>query len=439
MKRRIKKALAMMLVFAMMIPLVGCNQTNMPQGTEDSMDFPVDEKEATDEMKAASMDFAVRLLQASLEQPPMTDDYAEIQMLPPNVLLSPISVYMALAMTTNGANGDTLTELEEALGLSREELNSYAYQYLENLSSGEDYKLSMANSIWYTDDEKFTVKDTFVQEAAQYYSAGVYAKSFQNPATVSEINAWVETNTDGYIKEIINDISDDTVMILVNALAFEAKWENPYADSDIKDGIFTMEDGATQTVYFMNSEENLYLEDDKATGFIKYYADKKYAFVALLPNEGVGVNEYILGLNGAHLQEMIENPTEIKVYASIPQFEIDYQTELVEVFESMGVNAAFHYETADFTNLGEYKDENIFIDNILHKTYLEVNQDGTKGGASTAVIMDSMGAVPNQEESKTVRLDRPFIYMIIDCENNQPIFMGTLMYGTYPVKCGTAE
>lgn len=435
MKKIIKRALAITLAFSMMIPLVGCNQAKEPQGTEEVPDVQA----VTDEMDASAMDFSVRLLQATLEQTPTTDDYAEIQMLPPNILLSPISVYMALSMTTNGANGDTLTELEEALGLSRDELNSYAYHYLASLSSGEDYKLSMANSIWYTDDEKFTVKDEFIKDVTQYYKAGVYAKPFQDPATVKEINAWVDENTDGYIKEILNDISEDAVMILVNALAFNAKWENAYADSDIKDGTFTMEDGATQAAYFMNSEESLYLEDEKATGFIKYYADKKYAFVALLPNEGVSVNEYILGLNGAHLQQMVENPTEVKVYASIPQFEVDYQVGMNDIFKSMGVNAAFDFNTADFTNLGEYEDKNVFISEIMHKTYLEVNQDGTEGGASTTVIMEAVGMAPNQEESKIVCLDRQFLYMIIDCENNQPIFMGTLMHSTYPQKCGTIE
>lgn len=433
---KIKRCVAMMLVIVTTISLVGCNQIGAPQGSENNTELEV--IEITEEMKASNMDFALRLLQTTLQTPPEMID-AEIQQLPPNALISPISVYIALAMTVNGANGDTLTQMEEALGLTRDEINSYAYHYWSNIANGEQYKLHMANSIWYTDDEKFTVKEDFVKKVSEYYGADVYAKDFSDPETVSEINAWVEDQTEGYIKDMINRLSEDDVMILLNALAFEAKWDTPYSDTDIRDGIFTFTDGATQTLYFMDSEESLYLEDEKATGFIKYYADKKYAFVALLPNEGIGLTEYVCGLDSAHLWEMIQNPTEIKVYASIPQFEVEDSLVMNDILESMGITDAFHYEIADFSNLGEYEDESLYINKVLHKTYLEVNQDGTKGAASTAVIVDSLGAAPLGGEVKTVYLNRPFMYMIIDCENNQPIFMGTFEYGTNPRKCGTVK
>lgn len=159
---------------------------------------------------------------------------------------------------------------------------------------------------------------------------------------------------------------------------------------------------------------------------MKYYKGGKYAFVALLPSEGVSVSEYIASLDGEKLTEMLENPKYYTVFASIPKFETGYDCEMSKILAEMGMPDAFDSGKADFTGLGASSSGNIFIGRVLHKTFISVAEKGTKAGAVTAVEMkdESCGF---EGEVKKVYLDRPFVYMLVDCENNIPFFIGTMM------------
>lgn len=215
-------------------------------------------------------------------------------------------------------------------------------------------------------------------------------------------------------------------MYLVNALAFEAEWADIYERDQVRDGIFTLENGATQDVEFMYGEESNYLEDKNATGFLKYYKECQYAFVALLPNEGVSVSEYLKTLDGEHVKQLITGRTNPTVNTAIPKFESEYSTEMSEVLSDMGMELAFDENKANFSGLGTSTEGNIFINRVLHKTFISVGEKGTKAGASTVVEMvDKSSAMV--VDSKTVYLDRPFIYMLIDCQTNIPFFIGTMM------------
>ena len=180
-------------------------------------------------------------------------------------------------MTANGAKEETLAQMESVLGMTKDELNIYLYSYMKKLPNGEKYKLSLANSIWFTDDESFTVNRDFLQTNADYYGADIYKSPFDQK-TCKEINKWVEDNTDGMIPEILDEINSEAVMYLVNALAFDAEWAKLYRESSVKYGKFTKEDGSEQNVELMYNTENVYLEDDNASGFMKYYKDGKYAW-----------------------------------------------------------------------------------------------------------------------------------------------------------------
>lgn len=362
------------------------------------------------ESSVAPTDFAVRLFQTGAQSGK-------------NTLISPVSVLYALAMTANGAEGETLAQMEETLGMSVSELNDYLYAYMNSLPEAEKYKLSVANAIWFTDDERFTVEQDFLQTNADYYGAGIYQAPFDD-STLADINNWVEDNTDGMIKDVLDNIPEEAVMYLVNALAFDAEWQSIYKENQVRDAVFTKEDGTQQDIELMYSQEYSYIEDDKAAGFIKYYADSKYAFVALLPNEGVSVEEYVASLSGEHLAALLAEPQEAAVSAAIPRFECEYGVELSDILAAMGMTDAFDMYNADFTGLGHSEDENIFISRVIHKTYIAVDERGTKAGAVTAVGMSSAADTP---EPKRVILDRPFVYMLIDCEANLPLFIGTMM------------
>ncbi|WP_347490375.1 serpin family protein [Desulfoscipio sp. XC116] len=339
-----------------------------------------------------------------------------------NTLVSPLSVLCALAMTANGAEGATLAQMEDAFGLHVPELNDYLHTYLQNLPSGDKYKVSVADSIWFRDDKNLTVKKDFLQTNADYYSASIYKAAFDE-TTLKDINAWVSDNTDGMIENILDEIPNGAIMYLINALAFDAEWANIYSEDQVRDGAFTTESGATRDVEMMYSSEHRYLEDGNATGFVKYYADRRYAFAALLPNEGVSVADYIASLTGDGLMSTLNNAQNVAVETAIPKFESEYAVEMNDILKAMGITDAFDADSADFTGIVESAG-NIFISRVLHKTHIAVDEKGTKAGAATAVEMKLTGAL--LDKPPTVHLDRPFVYLLIDCDTNLPIFIGTV-------------
>lgn len=359
-----------------------------------------------DSQNVKSTDFALRLFKASSKDGE-------------NSLVSPLSVISALAMTANGAEKNTLSQMEEVLGMTRDELNLYLRTYIGNLPQGDSYKLKLANSIWFTDDKRFKVNQNFLQTNADFYGADIYSAPM-NDATLKEINGWVNKNTDQMIPEIVKEMPENTVMCLLNALAFDAEWE--YMFGGTKDGTFTKEDGTKQTAKFMRQEEySDYIEDENAVGLVKYYKDKKYAFVALLPNEGISISKYVNSLDGKALNKLLSSRQTSKLYVSIPKFETEYEVEMSQTLQGMGMTDAFNERRANFTGLGKYSGENLFITRVVHKTFISVTEKGTSAGAATGVFIGTESApVP-------IVLDRPFVYMLIDCENNVPFFIGTMM------------
>jgi len=341
-----------------------------------------------------------------------------------NTLISPLSVISALAMTAGGADGNTLSQMEQVFGMDKDTLDGYISSYVGGLPQGDKYKLNLANSIWLRDSSSFSPNGDFLQHNADYYGADIYEAPFDD-STVKEINSWVSDNTDGMIDSIIDRISADTIMYLINALAFDAEWEEIYEKYDVRDGDFTKEDGSKISVDFMYSTEGAYIADELAAGFIKYYAGRKYAFVALLPNEGVSVEEYISSLNGEKLNRMLTSPESATVWASIPKFETKYSVEMSDILSTLGMPDAFDSTLADFSGMGT-ADGNIYINRVIHKTFISVGEKGTRAGAATVVEMNCTSAAPIVEP-KEVYLDRPFVYMLIDCENNVPFFIGAMM------------
>ncbi|NLO38210.1 MAG: serine protease [Ruminiclostridium sp.] len=416
MKKRMNAAvLCIVLLLSILLNLSGCGITAQAEdlmsgikANSVSTNIDIAGKDAT-----AVMDFAVRLFQQSVEDGS-------------NTLISPLSVLCALAMTANGARGETLSQMEEVFGLSVEELNEYLYICTNSLPDGDKSKLKIANSIWFKDDDSFTVEPNFLQANADYYGAGLYKAPFDS-STLSDINNWVNKNTDGMIQDILGSIPEEAVMYLVNALAFDAEWMKNYDKIQVRDMVFTKEDGTEQETELMYSEENQYLKDTNAVGLLKYYVGKNYAFAALLPDEGISVTEYVASLTGEKLAEILSNSEDVKVSAAIPKFKSEYSVELSEVLRAMGMTDAFNYNTSDFSGIGYSTDGYLYINRVLHKTFIEVDEKGTKARAVTAVGVGTAAGSVIVEEIKIVHLDRPFVYMLIDCEENFPIFIGTVM------------
>lgn len=339
-----------------------------------------------------------------------------------NVLISPLSIQLALAMTANGANGQTKAEMEALLGggIDIEELNEYLVTYVNKLPESEKYKLEIANSIWLKNGG-IVPNEGFLSTNKGYYDARIYSAPFDE-TTVNDINHWVSDKTDGMIDEIVNQIDPNSIMYLINAVMFDAEWASIYSKDQIEKGEFTSITGEKQTVDMMHSSEHRYVELDNATGFKKNYKYGKYSFVALLPNEGITLDELVESLDGEELLSAIKYAETTTVLAAMPKFSYEYTLKMNDVLKALDMPTAFDPNTADFTGMGQ-SDGNVYINSVTHKTFITVDEAGTKAGAVTSVEMAGTSA---PIEIKVVNLDRPFLYMIVDNETNLPIFVGTL-------------
>lgn len=403
MKKRFLAIVSFLMVILLCFNLAGCNEIKAQNLMKNITAQKVDLADDLSGGNAKMTDFGVRL-------------FKECEISGENTLISPLSVMYALAMTANGADGDTLAEMENVLGMPIGDLNNYFYSYKKSLPQGEKYKLNLANSIWV--DNTFNVKQEFLQSNADYYNIDVYKGDLNKKATLKDINNWVNDKTDKMIPKMVDENPDGTVMYLINALTFDAEWGEKYPTQKVKDGIFTCEDGTTRNISLMYKSEYYYIKDDNAQGFIKHYVDDKYAFVALLPDKDITVSEYVKSLDGAKLNQMLLNQENITVETAVPKFKTEYSVELPETLEAMGMVDAF-YPGADFSKLGN----EVFIDAVTHKTFIDVNEEGTTAAAATYVGIKK----GISQTEKIIYLNRPFVYMIIDCQNNVPVFMGTVM------------
>lgn len=339
-----------------------------------------------------------------------------------NQMISPYSILSALAMVSDGAAGVTLDEFEDMFGMSIEDMNAYLYLLGETLPN-DRCKFNSANAVWVNEDKKIELDKDYLQALSDYFDSNLYKESFSTD-TVDDINAFIKRNTNGMIPKMINDLDSDSAMVLVNALAFEGEWDRAYEDSQIYDWKFNNLDGSTSDIEIMSSTEFAYLKFDNGTGFIKDYKDSEYSFVGLLPDEDVDFEDFVNEMTGEKFINTVTNPDYTDVYVMIPKFQADYTVKLNDYLKDMGIESAFKGSTADFSAMTE--DQNsLYIDLVLHKTFIDVSEHGTKASAATVIEMkDEACAIVEFEEVKEVNLDRPFMYAIVDGETGTPVFIG---------------
>ena len=307
MKKKIISAISIFACISLAFNLSGCTETAQAENLMDKYeDTPYTVFTSPDNsFYNAETDFGLKLLKNTSEKNK-------------NNLVSPLSAIVCLAMVANGANGETQEQILTALSDETDinHLNGYLGKY--SISGDEDNKaLKSANSIWINKDMEYEICDEFLKTDAMYYRSGVYNESFDS-SIVDKINGWVNEHTDSMIKKITDKIDPDTAMILMNALAFESKWAEQYA-GDTWEQTFTCTDKSTQTADMMYFDENKYLEDDNAVGFIKPYEDGNYSFAVLLPDEDTDIDSYISSLSGEHLRNILNNAQRASVDVTMPK------------------------------------------------------------------------------------------------------------------------
>ena len=297
-----------------------------------------------------------------------------------NLTISPLSIFQALSLTTNGAKGETQTELLKLLdNREMEEINLINSNILSIIK--DNSSLEIANAIM----SKLTPLPTFIQ-----ISKEIYLSEIQPLNNVQQINKWCDTKTHGKIKKIIDKLESNIFMVILNAVYFKGQWINQFSEElTTKKSFYNFNSKKNEIKIntMINTEHFSYYEDSnlKAIEF-PFKKDFMSAFI-ILPNENININDFIDILDKDHeyIYTIIDNLKYLKVHIEMPKFEIEYKESLKKVIMDMGVNLAFN-NSADFSNIRNQND--LLIDDIIHKTYLKVNEDGTEAAAVTIVEMD---------------------------------------------------
>lgn len=336
-----------------------------------------------------------------------------------NTLTSPLSLLSALAMTINGAQGETLAQMEGALGMEAHDLNQYLYMYMEQLPTKGDNEIQLSNSIWERNSDDFTMSRTFALTNQTYLHSKYYRQPFDE-STRNEINWWVADKTDGKIDTLLTEeIPDDVMVYLINALSFDAVWDSPYTESAVSEGVFTTADGTEQTCELMSQSGNYYIALEGAQGFYKPYANDEFAFVAILPDGDL--DTYLETLDVDTVQQAMDATNLQYALTYLPKFAMESNAELSDVLSSLGMSDAFDLKRANFSGMGTFT-KNANFGQVLQKTMISVDEEGTKAGAVTAISMSTGTALPDT----IIRLDHPFFFMIVDTAVQLPLFMGVV-------------
>ncbi|MBE9467444.1 MAG: serpin family protein [Bacteroidetes bacterium] len=340
-----------------------------------------------------------------------------------NVFVSPLSVSIALAMTYNGADNETKTAMEETLrlnGLTTEEINS-SFKNIMNSLIGLDPKVAfnIANSIWYRDS--YHVEQNFIDVNKNFYDAEVNALDFADSQAKDIINKWVADKTNNKIKKIVDEISPETVMFLINAIYFKGDWKYKFDNSDTESKAFYLADGTTKNVLMMQQEGSFnYLSNDIFEAVELPYGGEKFSMVVLLPNEGKITADIINKLNDDNWNVWLSNFQKVSdIHIIMPKFKFEYEKNLNNVLIDMGLGIAFS-EKADFTKINSAG--GIAITKVKHKTFVDVNEEGTEAAAATSVEIGNTSVGP----SRVFNANKPFVFTIKEKSTNSIIFIGKM-------------
>ena len=408
---RFKLALILCLLLITMIIFTSCSYSDdlmkgINSNNEKGMSQPMDSK-----LNQAILDFTWKMFKDSSNNEG-------------NIMISPPSVYFALAMTANGADGETKEEMMKALSagnISLEDLNKGLYAWMNTITKDETVKLSIANSIWYRDD--FKANKDFLHINADYYSAAIQKLDFSRTSAVDTINKWVKDATNDKIDKIIEEIENDTVMFLINAIYFNGDWKHQFSANDTREGDFNSPDKTVKTEYMNRRGDMDYLQSNGITGVLLPYIDEQFAFIGLLPEEGDTPRALINNLSTLDLINLMKNKKEKEIELSIPKFESSYEDSLKDELSVLGMNIPFTPGSADFSKMSESGKDDLFISEVKHKTYVKVDEKGTEAAAATSVEVRLTGM---HMEIPKITFDRPFVYGIVDVTTGIPLFIGIM-------------
>ena len=339
-----------------------------------------------------------------------------------NVMVSPLSISLALAMTYNGADGTTREAMEETLhlsGLTVDEINA-SYNHLINamISLDPKVKLDIANSIWYRED--FSVEQIFLDINKTYFNAEVTPLDFAAPASLTRINNWVAENTNNKIEKILDAINPLDVMYLINAIYFKGMWTYQFDPELTEDIPFYLENGSEEEHPFMIMEADImYYSSDLMEAIELPYGKGDYSMIVIVPTSEKTIGDVIDQFTPENLGSWLDgfySRKGLKIH--LPKFRFEYEKSLKEALSALGMAIAFSPVEADFSKINPNYD--LYISEVKHKTFIDVNEEGTEAAAVTAVIIGATSIQP----PNLFEANRPFLFLIKENQSNAIIFAG---------------
>jgi len=342
-----------------------------------------------------------------------------------NVFISPLSASMALGMTMNGAAGATLDEMRSTLGfgtLPLAEVNG-SYKSLIALLRGldEQTEFRIANSIWYRDS--FPFEERFFATTRDYFDATVQGLDFADPGSVDAINRWVNDGTNGKIPTIVERIPNDVVMYLINAIYFKGTWRDRFDPAETRDDVFRSRGGASAPVKMMRNEGGFgYYTDEEVQAVDLPYGNGAFTMVVVLPREGDDVNELAAALTAERWAAITARLGTAEGEVFLPKFKLTFEQTLNDALRALGMPTAFEGGAADFTAMSPLG-RDLFISEVLQKTFVDVNEEGTEAAAATSVAVEVVSAPARF----LFRADRPFLFAIRERLSGTILFVGKIV------------
>ncbi len=411
-KKELFKRVSLLLVLLISILLLQCSKK--PMGNkQDVPDDPIPDLPSVEKRLIESDNkFGLKLFRE------LNKDEKDL-----NVFISPLSVAMALGMTYNGANGETQEAMQKTLeleGFTLQEVNQ-CYQHLMESLMQLDPKVefALANSIWYR--LGLTPRNEFVNLCQKYFDAMVRGLKFSDPDAADTINGWVEENTNGKIKNLVDKpITDDIVMFLINTIYFNGTWTYEFDKDETKDDWFYLPDDKEKRCKMMEQRALFnYFENDTFQAIDLPYGDGDFCMTIFLPEWGTDIDSLIGEFTPENLSYWIDLFEEDSVDVYLPRFKLEYNKELREVLTALGMGIAFG--GADFSKM--FESIGVFISRVIHKSFIEVNEEGTEAAAATVVVI-SYGGGP---DGLMIKIDRPFVFMIREKVSGTILFIGKIV------------
>lgn len=396
----------LMLLSVLSLAFTGCTVSNPSNGSGDNkIDTPI----ISDKVSGEAITFK--------------DEFNILKFMPDdkNYMVSPFSLKMAMSLAANGADGTTKDEILTAFGIDNlDSYNTAAKELIERYEGTSSVKLNVANSIWLNKDVagkdiKFT--DEYKKLVSEYYKGTASEEDAKNIAM--KINSWVEKKTNNKIKNLLPEGDAKFLSVLVNTIYFKGEWAEQFEEYATKEEDFTDRNGKVEKTDFMHKTERYRFYEDENMKMVRVpYKGGKTAMYLVLPT-----NEDKMDIATA-----LDNMNSYKVRLSFPKFKTEYSLSFKEILKHIGIEKAFEKWDAEFDEVmfeGVKEEENVYVDDVLQKTFIEVDENGTEAAAATAVIMNEATSIgPSMEEIKEFKADRPFIYFIRDDVTHEVLFIG---------------